>query len=185
MHTDLIKLLEKTSALRNDREAAADFVLQNPKYYPSLLHCAMSNDPTISKKACWVLEIVILSEPQLLDSHRRLFFNLIKHIKDGSARRPLAKIIAHWSEETISNETPGFPTLNREEIKKLTAITFNWMLNELPVAVKVFSMEALFHLGKKEAWVHEELLAYIQKNYENAQPAFKARARHLMQKLKQ
>lgn len=183
MHTDLTKLLEKTSALRNDREAAADFVLQNPQYYRLLLESVMSNDASISKKASWVLEIVIFSEPQLLDSHRSLFFSLLVHVKDGSALRPLAKIIAYWSKEVISKKTPGFPPLTRKEAEKLTAHAFTWMLDELPVAVKVFSMEALFHLGKKEAWVHKELLDYLERNYDSSQPAFKARARHLIKKL--
>lgn len=184
MHTDFTKLLKKTSALRNDREAAADFVLQNPEYYPELLEHALNSDPAISKKACWVLELVIFAEPRLLDAHRSIFFSILKQIKDGSAIRPLAKIIAYWSKETISKRTPGIPDLNREEAEQLTTIAFTWMLNDLPVAVKVFSMEALFHLGKKQAWVHKELLAYIEKNYQAAQPAFKARARHLVKKLK-
>lgn len=184
MHTDFTKLLKKTSALKTDREATAGFVIRNPEYYQILLEHGLNPEPSNSKKACWVLELVLFSEPKWLDTHRDLFFLLAEQVKEGSALRPLAKIIAYWSEEALTKKTPEFPSLNREETAKLTTLCFTWLLEDLPVAVKVFSMEALFHLGKQEAWIHKELMDYLERNYDTAQPAFKARARDLLKKLK-
>jgi len=42
----------------------------------------------------------------------------------------------------------------------------------------------LFLLGKEFKWVHPELKIILDKDFHHQQPAFKARARHILKDLK-
>lgn len=185
MNTSIEELLKKTSALRKDREAIANILDGNPALYPELLQCTLHPDQKVAVKACWILEIVILDKPELLYTRREDLFKAFHKAKDGSAIRPLAKIIAFWSEQTISKANKNLPALMEADTRVLIDYCFSWLLNDLPVAVKVFCMEALFHLGKKEPWVHQELMAVLEKEYDSSQPAFRARSRMILKRMAQ
>lgn len=180
MQTEIEKLLEKTTALRRDREAAAAYIGSQPEKYRNLLRCAQHRDPNTRIKACWILEIIVLKDPSLLDTDREAFFEIFEHINQGSSIRPVSKIIAFWCKAVITLQNNTYPNLHSADIQKLTERCFSWLLSDLPVAVKAFSMEALLHLGKSESWVHPELKAYIEKEFANGSPGFKSRAKKVL-----
>lgn len=180
MRTEIEKLLEKTTALRRDREAAASYIGSNPEKYRDLLRCAQDRDPNTRIKTCWILEIVVLKDPFLLDTDREAFFEVLEHINEGSSIRPVSKIIAYWCKAEITLQNNTYPNLSSEDMQKLTDRCFSWLLADLPVAVKAFSMEALLHLGKSEPWVHPELKAYLQREFPNGSPGFKSRAKKVL-----
>ena len=51
------------------------------------------------------------------------------------------------------------------------------------VAAKVYVMKALFVLGKKYDWVHDELKTIISQDYSNHTAAYQAATRNLLKKL--
>ncbi|WP_224491016.1 hypothetical protein [Robertkochia flava] len=173
-------LLDKTSALRADRDRTAQYIGSNAERYAALLQCALAKDPEISKKACWVLETVILNTPELLRTDREELFRVFQETTDASAIRPLAKIIAFWSESFLSKGTESTPTITKDEADILVSLCFNWLLADHPVAIKVFSMEALLHLGREQTWVHRELKDQLVRMYPVSSPAFRARARKIL-----
>ena len=177
------EFLQNISALRKDREAAAAMAMERAAHFQQLLQCALSTNPEIAVKSCWILEIVLLQHPECIHANRDRLFKIFNTLQQGSGIRPLAKIIAHWTEDVFTTQTNRYPGLSAQETDSLTEVTFNWLLSDHPVAVKVFSMESLYHLGKKNTWVHEELRVHLQRNYPDSKPAYRARARKILEAL--
>ncbi|MBL7473151.1 hypothetical protein [Robertkochia sediminum] len=176
-------LLKKTSARREEREFAAKIIQNSPEGCATLMKAILQGDREMQIKGCWVLEIVLLNDPTLLESHAKRFMNLIGNLTHGSAIRPVAKILAFWCEAAYSGKNTDYPPLDTNEPERMAKSCFSWMLEDHPVAVKVYSMEALFHLGKEMSWIHPELKAYLLKHYANQSPGFQARAKRLLKKL--
>jgi hypothetical protein len=176
------ELLEKITALRKDRETAARVAGSSPEQFKALLLCAVNPEKPAHINACRVLELVIPENPAFLNTGRKLLFSTFENARVGSAIRPLAKIIAFWTASERSDHS-AYPKLQEEEIQRLTELCFSWLLADLPVAVKVFSMEALFQMGKSVTWVHPELREYILREFPASSPAFKARAKRILKAL--
>lgn len=176
-------LLKKTSALRTEREAAASLIGSTPEGLRTLLEIIASDNSEIQIKGCWVTELIIIEHPEYLSTCRELFFSALKSTTRSSAIRPLAKIIALWSAATFSATRDSFPVLKPEESHHLAECCFSWLLEEQPVAVRVYSMEALFHLGKNIPWIHPELKAHLLGSFPLAPPGFKARAKKILKQL--
>ena len=68
-----------------------------------------------------------------------------------------------------------------------TAVLIETLIDRLiqdeKVAAKVYAMKALFVLGKKYDWVHEELKSIIEQDYSNHSAAYQATTRNLLKKL--
>ena len=180
MPSSIRDLLKKTSALRSARETAARYIGDDPLKYRQLLECATDADPDISKKACWILELVIFNAPDLFNRYPDYLFSILKHPLHPSGLRPVSKIIAFWCDLQFSGKQNSAPGFTAAESELLTEYCFGWLLSELPVAIKVHSMEALYQLGKRHPWIHHELKAHLVQMYPEAQPAFRARARKLL-----
>jgi hypothetical protein len=176
-------LLKKTSARRDARETAARAITNSPEGCITLMEAIIRGNTEIRVKGCWVLEIVLLEHPELLGAHRTRFFELISTLTTGSAIRPTAKVVATWCDAVFSGKHTAYPAFAPEEPDLLARHCFTWLLDDHPVAVKVYSMEALYHLGKEIGWIHPELRAYLTMHFPEGSPAFQARAKRLLKKL--
>ena len=58
------------------------------------------------------------------------------------------------------------------------------MINKRKIAVKVHAMSTLFFLGRDYDWVHPELKQILERDFQIQSSGFKARARHILKKLK-
>lgn len=176
-------LLKKTSARREEREFAAKIIENNREGCATLIKAILQGDREMQIKGCWVLEMVWLNNPALLKLHHKDLIKLIGSLTHSSAIRPVAKILAFWCEAVYSGKYTDYPPLDTSEPERMAKHCFTWLLDDHPVAVKVYSMEALFHLGKEISWIHPELKAYLLKHYPNQSPGFQARAKRLLKKL--
>jgi hypothetical protein len=64
------------------------------------------------------------------------------------------------------------------------ALSFDYLITHQKVAAKAYSMKTLYLLGKEYHWIHPELATILEKDFNTSTAAFKARARHLLKKLK-
>ena len=58
------------------------------------------------------------------------------------------------------------------------------MINDEKVAPKAYSMISLYLLGTEFDWVHPELITILERDFHTQSAAFKARARHILKKIK-
>ena len=58
------------------------------------------------------------------------------------------------------------------------------MIGDYKVAPKAYSMTTLYLFGKEFNWIHPELAIILERDFYNESAAFKARARHILKKIK-
>ena len=52
------------------------------------------------------------------------------------------------------------------------------------IAPKAYAMNSLFLLGKDIDWIHPELVTILERDFQMQSSGFKARARHILKKIK-
>ena len=58
------------------------------------------------------------------------------------------------------------------------------MITDQKIAPKAYSMNSLFLLGKEFDWIHPELALILERDLHMQSSGFKARARHILKKIK-
>ncbi len=177
------QLLE-LKAYRKDREVLANYILENPHCFGPLLDTCLQIDVAISYKAAWVLEMVCLENLDILFPHLERFLENLPKVYKPQAVRPMAKICEELTLSYYSKQESSIQfVLSIKQREQLTEICFDWLITDQKVAVKAYAMQCLFLLGKEFQWIHPELKIILDKDYHEEQPAFKARARHILKKL--
>ncbi len=90
----------------------------------------------------------------------------------------LVKAYYSKQENTIKN------TLTPIYQERIIETYFDWMITNQKVAVKAFAMSSLYLLGQNNDWVHPELIMILERDFNSESAAFKARARHILKKIK-
>lgn len=177
---DLILL----KAYKKDRELLANKAINQPEFLEFILNTCFQVDEDISYKAAWVLERVCIQKPELLFPQIDFFIFNLNRVYKKQAVRPMAKIcevllLLYYK----SFHLPTRTVLTCSHREKLTEICFDWLISNQKVAVKAYAMQCLLLLGYEFTWIHPELKLILEKDFPNALPAFKARAKHILKKL--
>ena len=109
-----------------------------------------------------------------------MFCAVLPKLKDDSAIRPATKICMFLAK---SNHRKNGISLTKEQEHNLIEALIDRLIQDEKVASKVYAMKALFVLGKKYDWVHEELKTIISQDYSNHSAAYQAATRNLLKKL--
>ncbi|UOB17163.1 adenylosuccinate lyase [Abyssalbus ytuae] len=176
--------LKYINASRQARLQAAELVLANKPLFPGLLKICFMVEDKVSVKACWVLEFVCKKNMEWLLGDIDYFIENIHKIKFDSAVRPIAKICEMLCCEYFGkNDSPVKKILNTSHLQKITECCFDWIINDEKVAVKAYSMQTLYLLGKEIKWIHPELKKILEIGFSSHSAAYKARARHILYQL--
>jgi len=159
--------------------------MEHPENIPLLLEIAFEVDQKISYRAAWVLEFMCCADLEHLLPHLELFSAEVHRVKFDSAKRPMAKICEALA--TAYYKNPQHPVRSRLKPghrERLIETCFDWMISDEKVAVKAYAMNALYLFGTEYDWIHPELRMILEKDFATQSPAFKARARHILKRLK-
>ena len=183
--TQLYTKLNFVDATKEKRRFYAQMVVKNPEMIPSLLEILFWVDDKISCRAAWILEFVCNENLELLLPHLDTFTAQIHKVHFDSAVRPVAKICellvkAYYSKE--ANATKIVLQLNHKE--KIIESCFDYMINDEKIAPKAYAMNTLYLLGKDFDWIRPELGQILERDFYHQSAGFKARAKHLLKKIK-
>lgn len=181
----LLELLDtKVTSTRENRSRIATVVLNDQSLFQILLQITFDADNPVSVKAAWVLEFVLNKKLDWLIPHLDYFTNNLSIIYRDSAVRPTAKI-CEFLAKSYTSKKPSLikDKLTSQHINKIIEAAFDRLISEHKVAVKVYSMEALFLFGKEFDWVHNELRLVIQQEISNGSAAYKARGKRTLLKI--
>ncbi|MCV9931355.1 hypothetical protein OIU80_03595 [Flavobacterium sp. LS1R47] len=183
MASELQKTLDYVSAYRENRVKGAQTVLENPDCFPELIAICFDISDKNTHKACWILEFVSYEKLEWLQPHLDFFCANLKHLKDESSIRPIAKICqllvkAHYKKSEINS------TLSETQLQDIIETSFDWLITDTKVAAKAYSIRTLHILGKHYDWIHPELQIILTKDYGNHTAAYKAVAREVLKKIK-
>jgi len=182
MSSELQEKLSYVSAYRENRLKCAQYVLENPHLFEELVSICFSPEDKNNHKACWILEFVSYEELIWLQPHLDFFFSNLKVLKDESSIRPIAKVVqllvkSHYkkNENSIS--------LSEANLQDCIEASFDWLINDVKVATKAYSIRTLHVLGNHYDWIHPELQIILNKDYGDHSAAYKAVAREVLKKI--
>jgi hypothetical protein len=182
MSSELQEKLSYVSAYRENRLKCAQYVLENPHLFEELVCICFSPEDKNNHKACWILEFVSYEELIWLQHHLDFFFSNLKVLKDESSIRPIAKVVqllvkSHYkkNENSIS--------LSEANLQDCIEASFDWLINDVKVATKAYSIRTLHVLGNHYDWIHPELQIILNKDYGDHSAAYKAVAREVLKKI--
>jgi hypothetical protein len=143
-------------------------------------------DDNISPRAAWVLEFACSTNIKIIFPHLDVFTEHIHKVHLGSSVRPVAKICELLTIAYASKTNNYIKNILKETHKKRIIETcFDYMINDEKVAAKAYSMTTLYLFGKEYDWIHPELVLILERDFQNQSAAFKARARHILKKIKE
>lgn len=170
---------------REKRLHYANLVLNNPSLIPKLLDILFRVDDKISPRAAWVFEFMCNHRIEAIIPYLDTFTKNLNKVHLDSAVRPVAKICEMLAKAYTAKEDNAIKTsLNATHKERIIETCFDYMINDEKVAPKAYGMITLFLLGKEYDWVHPELILILERDFTLQSAAFKARARHILKKLK-
>ncbi|PWH83138.1 adenylosuccinate lyase [Algibacter marinivivus] len=170
---------------REKRLFYAHMMQNNPKLVPKLLNILFKVDDKISPRAAWVFEFMCNDDINTIIPYLNKFTENMHKVHLDSAVRPVAKICEFLAKAYTSKEDNNIKTALTETHKeRIIENCFDYMINDEKVAPKAYSMSVLFLLGKDYDWVYPELARILEDDFSKQTAAFKARARHILKKIK-
>ena len=183
MSSELQTKLDYVYPCRASRTLVAQEILENPSLFEELVSiCFLPTDKN-NHRACWILEFVSYEELLWLQPHVDFFFSNLKILKDESSIRAIAKVV-QLLVKSHYNKDENSILLSEENLQDCIEASFDWLINDVKVATKAYSIRTLYLLGNHYDWIHPELKIILDKDYGDHSAAYKAVAREVLKKIK-
>ena len=180
MKTELVSKIDQSTAHRKSREQLSNYIIRNVDILSEFIEIAFDTAHKNHLKAFWSLELICEKKLKLFVPYLDLFCEVLPKLIDDSAIRPATKICLFLSK---SNHRKNGISLTQEQEHLLIEALLDRLIQNEKVAAKVYAMRALFMLGKKYNWVHDELKIIIEQDYANHSAAYQGATRNLLKKL--
>jgi hypothetical protein len=182
---ELYKELNYVNHSREKRLYYANLVIENSELITPLLEILFDVNDKISCRAAWVFEFMCGEKLEKIIPHLNLFTENIARVHLDSAIRPVAKVCEYLIKGYYSKNDHTIKTALTESHKeKIIEACFDWMINDEKIAPKAYAMNSLFLLGTEYNWIHPELAVILERDFQIQSSGFKARARHILKKIK-
>lgn len=170
---------------REKRLHYANLVIANPELVKPLIEILFEVDDKISCRAAWVFEFMCGEKLEAIIPHLNLFTENIAKVHLDPAVRPVAKVCEYLIKDYYSKYDNKIKSALTEQHKeKIVEACFDWMINDEKIAPKAYSMNSLYLLGNEYDWIHPELAMILERDFQVQSSGFKARARHILKKIK-
>ncbi|MCW5521200.1 adenylosuccinate lyase [Aureitalea sp. L0-47] len=184
-NSELIKQLSYTTALRENRMRAANYILDHPETIAEVLELCFGDYKELSYKAAWAFEFVFIEQPSLLYPHFDYFFGMLPTAKLDQVVRPMAHICERLCIANYKKLDPGVRSSLSEEHKLvMTECSFDWLITDQKVACQVRAMTCLFYLGTEIDWIHPELKQILEDNVHKGSAGYKSRAKKTLEQIR-
>lgn len=182
MSSELQTKLNYLKAYRENRLMVAQDVLENPSLFKELVSICFSPLDKNNHKACWILEFVSYEELIWLQPHLDFFCSNLKILKDESSIRPIAKVVQLLVKSHYKKDENSI-LLSEANLQDCIEASFDWLINDVKVATKAYSIRTLYVLGNHYDWIHPELQIILNKDYADHSAAYKAVAKEVLKKI--
>ncbi|WPU96821.1 hypothetical protein SNE25_14960 [Mucilaginibacter sabulilitoris] len=179
---ELIKQL--SSSIGKQRILKLSRVLRE-LHYPlrDVIDITFHPDKAVAFRAVWLLENVLLTDPESYLDDLRYLIQKFKEVKHQGCMRHYAKITMHITDA----KAPQSLKLKLKEIdfEPVVEQLFDWMINpKIKVAVKMFAGSALFNLKDTFPWVKEELADQLEFLMRDGSPAIQTGGKKILKEIK-
>lgn len=183
MSSELQTKLDYVYPCRASRTLVAQEILENPSLFEELVSICFWPTDKNNHRACWILEFVSYEELLWLQPHVDFFFSNLKVLKNESSIRAIAKVVQLLVKSHYQKEDNSI-LLSEENLQDCIEASFDWLINDIKVATKAYSIRTLYLLGNHYDWIHPELKIILDKDYGDHSAAYKAVAKEVLKKMK-
>lgn len=170
---------------REKRLHYANLVIDNPDLIPKLLDILFMVDDKISCRAAWVFEFMCGENLEAAIPYLDDFTKNVSKVHLDSAVRPVAKVCEYLVKAYYSKNDNNIKTaLSPQHKERIIEACFDYMINDEKIAPKAYAMNSLYLLGQDYDWIHPELTLILERDYQMQSSGFKARAKHILKKIK-
>jgi hypothetical protein len=163
-------LLEEHSRART--EEVAMLIGGNADHFEIAWDIFCNSAPPLPQRMAWVLTVVTDAHPSLAVRYAASLAARLPYLVHPAEVRAALRIL-------MSTEIPT------QSVGELVQCLYPWLEDpKLPAATRVFSMQILYNISNLEPELKRELAFVIETRAQEASPAFKARARTILPKLR-
>jgi hypothetical protein len=142
-------------------------------------------DDKISCRAAWVFEFMCGEKLDAIIPYLDTFTLNMHNVHLDSAVRPVAKVCEYLVKAYYSKQPNKIQTaLKPIHKERIVEVCFDYMINDEKIAPKAYAMNTLFLLGKNIDWIYPELVMILERDFQMQSSGFKARAKHILKKIK-
>ena len=182
---ELYKELSNVNHSREKRLYYANLFISSPDLVSKLLDIIFWVDDKASPRAAWVFEFMCNKDIERIIPYLDHFTENIHKVHKDSAVRPVAKICELLAKAYYSKTNNKIKeTLTTGHKERIIEVCFDYMINDEKIAPKAYSMNTLFLFGNDYDWIHPELALILERDFQMQSSGFKARARHILKKIK-
>jgi hypothetical protein len=163
-------LLKEHSKLQCKR--IVDYIGADKKKFAELMALFFEGEYRLTQRASWPLSYCIDENPSLIQPYfGRLFDMLQKPKVHDAVIRNIIRLLQHM-------EIP------RQYHGKIMTICFEYIASEnIPAAIKAFSLTVLHNLSRHYPDIQSELRLIIEERWDHETPAFKSRAKKILSRI--
>jgi hypothetical protein len=183
MPSELQIKLDYVKACRESRLKVSQEILENKHFFNELVLICFNPDHKNNHRACWILEFISYEELLWLQPHLDFFFENITFLKSESSIRPIAKVL-QLLVKSHYKKAENCIVLSEKNLQQCIETSFDWLITDVKVATKAYSIRTLYILGNHHNWIHPELQIILSKEYHTHSAAYKAVAKEVLKKIK-
>lgn len=176
-----IEILNKGSDKLVYRDMLVDASLKNPAWIGILLNFINNINDENSTFPARILELSCRKDLTLILPFLDAFCAVLPRVTFDGVVRPCAKIcellmIAYFNKK----DSVFLKSISHDHLKKITEVSFDWMITDKATAIQAYTMQTLYLLGSKFDWIHQELALTIEKKLPNGSTGYKNRGRKVL-----
>jgi len=180
VQTTFYQQIANSTAHRPIRDLLSGLVLKDKRLLPELTTIAFNIKDKNHHKACWIAELVLDARIEWLQEYLDKFCTALPSFTNESAMRPMSKICLFAIQHREKH--PDF--LKIPQVQQINEACFDWLINpKTKVATKAYAMRTLYLIGKKEGWIHPELIRILSEDASKHTAAYKAAAKDVLKKI--
>ena len=180
MISDMYHKIDQSTAARKSRVMVSNYAIKNENHFTELVEIAFDIKNENHVKAFWSLELACEKKLKFFVPYIDRFCEVLPKLKEDSAVRPATKICMFLAK---SNHRKNGIDLSQDQEHSIIEALVDRLIQDEKVAAKVYSMKALFVLGKKYDWIYEELKPIITQDASEHSAAYKSSARNILKKI--
>ena len=161
----------KVELSRWNVDYVSGFVGNDPDRFHELWNLVFPENYPISQRAAWAIDIIIEKYPDLIKPYLDQLLVILPEIQHNAIKRHMMKILT-------------FQEIPEKYLGKIIDLCFEWIQeNDMPVAVKVHSMQVIFNTMLKFPELKDEFVAVLEDQMPKNSVGFKSRATRLIASL--
>ncbi|MFC4219914.1 adenylosuccinate lyase [Flagellimonas marina] len=171
---------------KDDVDQLVDKLILQPNMVGPLLKEVLIEEKEGTYNASWTFRHLIEKKLDYLLPFFDDFTEILGKLTSESTIRAMACVCEMVCVAYFKKKDPAFQNnISDEQLERIMTACFDWLISEMNMAPKVFSMTSLYYLGQKFDWVHPELRQVLEDTYASGSTGYKNRAKKTLDKLAQ